>query len=342
MIAPTTDAGQAPRQLMKLVTGGWVAQTISVAARLGLADLLAEGPRSASELAAETNAHPRSLYRLLRALAVVGVFEELSDEQFQLTPLAELLRTDASHSLRYAAIMLGENHHYGAWGNLLGAVQSGGIAFNETFGVPVFDYFQAHPEAADVFNRAMTELSSNVHVAVVDAYDFTPFETIVDIGGGHGALLSAILRANPKLRGVLFDQPDVVAGAEPHLEARGVAERCHTAPGDFFQSVPAGGDAYLLATVIHDWTDEQSVQILRNVRRAIRPNGRLLLVEQVLQGPNADDFGKFADLNMLVMTGGGERTEAEFRELYARAGFELLRIVPTRSSSAVIEGAPVD
>jgi len=326
---------------MKFVTGAWVAQAISVAAKLGIPDLLAAGARTAADLAAQTNCHPRSLYRLLRALTTIGVFEELADEQFQLTPLAELLRTDSPHSLRYAAIMLGENHHYGAWGHLLGAVQSGGIAFDETFGVPVFKYFDSHPEAARVFNHAMTELSSNVHIAVVDAYDFTPFETIVDIGGGHGALLSAILRANPKLRGVLFDQPAVVEGAEPHLAARGVADRCHTAPGDFFQAVPEGGDAYVLATVIHDWTDDQSVEILRNIRRAIRPNGRLLLVEQVLKGPNAEDFGKFADLNMLVMTGGGERTEEEFRQLYERAGFELLRVIPTRSSSAIIEGAPV-
>lgn len=327
---------------MKLVTGTWVAQAISTAARLGIADLLAAGPQSVAHLASHCSCHERSLYRLLRALSTVGIFEELADARFQLTPLADPLRSDSPHSLRNAAIMLGEPPHYAAWGNLLGAVQSGGIAFNEVFGMPVFKYFGAHADAAEVFNHAMTELSSNVHVAVVNAYDFSRFETIVDVGGGHGALLSAILLANPQLRGVLFDQPSVVEGAEPHLEARGVAERCHTAPGDFFQAVPEGGDAYLLATVIHDWNDDESVQILRNIRRAIRPNGRLLLVEQVLKEPNTDDFGKFADLNMLVMTGGGERTESEYRELYRRAGFELLRIVPTRSSSAIIEGAPAD
>jgi SAM-dependent methyltransferase len=326
---------------MKLVTGTWVAQAISAAAKLGIADLLADGPRSAEDLAAACSCHPRSLYRLLRALAGLRIFEELDGRQFQLTPLAEDLRSDSPHSLRYATIMLGEQHHYGAWGHLFGAIQSGGIAFNDLFGTPVFKYFDEHPEAADVFNRAMTELSRKAHFAVVDAYDYSRFETIVDVGGGHGALLSAILLANPRLRGVLFDQPAVVEGAEPHLAARGVTERCRTAPGDFFRAVPEGGDAYILATVIHDWNDDESVRILKNIRRAIRPDGRLLLVEQVLKGPNEHDFGKFADLNMLVMTGGGERTEAEYRALYERAGFELLRIVLTRSSSSIIEGAPV-
>jgi len=327
---------------MKLVTGTWVSQAISVAAKLGVADKLAAGPRSADDLAVDCACHARSLYRLLRALASIGIFSELPDRRFQLTPLAEDLRSDSSHSMRYAAIMLGEPHHYGAWGNLHGAVQSGGIAFNEVFGVPVFEYFDRNAEADDVFNRAMTELSRNAHFAIIDAYDFSHIETLVDVGGGYGALLSAILLANPHLQGVLFEQPHVIDEGSSYLESSGAADRIRTAPGDFFQAVPEGGDAYILSTVIHDWNDDESVQILQNIRRAIRPEGRLLLVEQVLQGPNASDFGKFADLNMLVMTGGGERTEAEFRELYARAGFELLRIIPTRSSSAIIEGAPVD
>lgn len=327
---------------MKLVTGTWVAQAISVAAKLGIADKLAAGPRSADDLATECACHARSLYRVLRALASIGIFAELADRQFQLTPAAEDLRSDSPHSMRYAAIMLGEPHHYRAWGNLHGAVQSGGIAFNEVFGVPVFEYFDRNAEADDVFNRAMTELSRNAHFAIIDAYDFSGIETLVDVGGGYGALLSAILLANPHLQGVLFEQPHVIDEGSEYLESHGAANRIRTAPGDFFQAVPEGGDAYILSTVIHDWNDDESVQILQNVRRAIRPDGRLLLVEQVLQGPNESDFGKFADLNMLVMTGGGERTEAEFRELYERAGFELLRIIPTRSSSAIIEGAPVD
>lgn len=323
-------------EMMGLVTGSWISQVIYVAAKLGLADRLAEGPKTAAELAFATQVDERSLYRLLRAAASIGIFRELDDSQFESTPLGDTLRDDSPHSVRATAIMMGAEH-YVAWGHLLDGIRTGRTPFELAYELPVFDFFDRHPEAAETFHRAMFELTSQTHVAVAKAYDFSSLKTVVDVGGGHGTLLAAILKAHPTVRGVLFDLPKVVRGASELLERKGVADRCEIAGGDFFESVPAGGDAYILSTVIHDWEDERSVAILRNIANVIPPDGKLLLVERVLAGANEQDFGKFADLNMLVMTGGQERTADEFERLLAMAGFRLTRILPTASSSSIVE-----
>ena len=323
-------------KLLRMLTGNWTAQALYVAAKLGVADHLVDGPVDCDRLAQLTGSHPEALYRLLRALAGLGLFVEDHERRFGLTPLGEELRDNVPFSMRHVAIMLGEEH-YAAWGRLIDAVRSGQTAFELLYDQPVFDYFGNHLEAAATFNRAMTQLAHQTHVAVVDAYDFGPYRLVADLGGGHGALLAAILRANPHLRGLLFDLPAVVAGADEFLAAPDVRSRASVAGGDFFEEIPAGCDVYVMSTVIHDWHDEAAMAILGNVRRAMTPDARLLLVERVLKSPNEPDFGKLADLNMLVMTGGLERTADEWRTLLEGSGFRLRDIIPTRTTSCVIE-----
>lgn len=331
--------GEAAGQMIRLVTGYWTSQAIYVAAKLDIAERLADGPRSIDELAEATETHPRSLYRVLRALASIGIFTEQSDGRIAQTALSDCLRRDAPASIRSSAIMMGEEH-FVAWGHLLDGVRTGQTVFDQVYGMPVFPYFEAHPEASEIFNQAMVELTNQTHVAVADAYDFSEIDTIVDVGAGHGALLRAILKAHPHLRAILFDQPAVVTGAAERLQKWDLADRCRTVGGDFFESVPAGGDAYILSTVIHDWDDQRSIRILKNIRAVMPPQGKLLLVEQVLKGPNEPDFGKFMDLNMLVMPGGMERTADEFERLLDASGFEMTRVLKTKSSSSIVEGVP--
>jgi ubiquinone/menaquinone biosynthesis C-methylase UbiE len=251
--------------------------------------------------------------------------------------LAETLRRDAPGSMRaFAMAELGQEHFI-AWGNLLHSVKTGEIAFDNHFGQPVWEYYAAHPEDAAVFNDAMTGLTEMVNAAVVPAYDFSGFRKIVDVGGGHGALLAAILKSNPAARGVLFDLPHVAEGAEARLVAEGVRDRCEIASEDFFKSVTEGGDAYVMKFIIHDWDDEKSVAIMKNIHRAMADGGKLLVIEQIVPEDNSPAFAKFIDINMLVMTGGRERTEKEFAELFAAAGFRLTRVVPTKSPFCVIE-----
>jgi len=227
------------------------------------------------------------------------------------------------------------------WGNFLGAVQTGKTAFDSTFGEPVFDYLAKHPAESAVFNEGMTGFTSVIAPAVVEAYDFSQFGTIVDVGGGHGILVNTILAANPKLKGIVFDSPNVTVGASEPIRAAGLADRCQAIGGDFFQSVPAGGDAYLMKHIIHDWPDDAATKILANCRKAVNPGGKLLLVELVIRPGNEPDFGKLMDLEMLVIASGKERTEAEYRALLAAAGWKLTRIIPTKSPAQVIEGQPI-
>jgi len=320
----------------QMATGHWVSKAIYVAAQLGLADLLADGPKSVGELAAGAGADAPTLHRLMRALAGVGIFKQEADARFQLTPLAELLRTGPG-SLRGMALHLGESASWMAWDGLLESVRTGESAFRAVHGVEVFPYYAAHPESDEPFNEAMVAASGVVAEAVTGAYDFTPFGKIVDVGGGHGGLLTAILRAAPDARGVIFDQPQVAAGARASVEAAGLASRCETAGGDFFESVPEGGDAYVLKWIVHDWDDERALRILRNCRRAMREGGRLLLVEGVVPEGNEPAMAKMMDLQMLVMTGGRERTAREFRALLAEAGFEMTRVVATNSPVSIVE-----
>lgn len=326
--------------LLQMMTGYWVSQSVYIAAKLGIADLLGDGPKQFEALASITQTHSQSLYRLLRALASVGVFSESTPGFFELTPKAALLQSDAPHSMRGLAVMYGEEQ-YQAWGDMLKSVATGDTAFERVFGTSYFPYLAGHPESDETFNQAMTAWSAQLDAAVLAAYDFSQFQTVVDVGGGHGRLLAAILRAHPRMRGVLFDQPHVVAGAGALLRERGVTERCETVGGDFFVELPRGADAYVLAQIVHDWDDQRSLTILKNCRRVIAPSGKLLLVEMVIAPGNEPDFGKFLDLHMLALVGGRERTEAEYRTLLAEAGFRLTTTVPTQAGSSVVEAIPV-
>ena len=336
----STPASQPPAVMLQMMTGYWVSQALYVAAKLGVADLLADGPRPVEELATATQTHAQSLRRVLRALASVGVFTEASPGTFALTPLAAMLRTGIPGSMRALAIMYAEEQ-YRAWGDVLHSVQTGQTAFEQQFGASYFAYLAQHPEADRVFNEAMTGWTAQIVSAVVDAYDFSPFKTIVDVGASYGTLLAAILKSNPSVQGILFDQPHVVAAAGEHLAAAGVADRCTLAGGDFFVAAPAGGDAYVLAQILHDWDDEHCIAILQQCRRVIPAHGKLLVIELVLPPGEEPSFGKWLDLHMLVLLGARERTAAEYNALFRAAGFEQARVVPTTAGPSIVEAVPV-
>jgi ubiquinone/menaquinone biosynthesis C-methylase UbiE len=323
--------------LMQMMLGSLVSQAVSVAAKLGVADLVASAPKTAEELAAETGAHAPSLYRLLRALACVGVFRERADGRFEQTPVSETLRSDAVGSTRDMAIFWGEEWHWRVWGYTYESVLTGEPVWERANGAPVFEHLAQNPEAARVFDRAMTSLSKSAAAAVLEAYDFSGIERIVDVAGGEGGVLTSILAAYPRLKGVLFDLGHVVENARRRVESLGLAGRCELVAGDFFESVPAGADAYVMKHIIHDWDDERATVILRNVARAMRDGGRVLLVENVItEGPESN-FGKILDLEMLTSPGGKERTTEEYRALFEAAGLRLARVVPTKSAFSVVE-----
>jgi len=326
--------------LQRLVAGSHVSQAISVAATLGIADLLADGPRSSDELAAATNAHPPSVYRLLRALAAVGVFHEEDDRRFSLTPTGDLLRSDAPGSVRGWATFLGRPYIRESWSALEHSVRTGENAFEHVHGTDVWRYRAERPDESEIFDRAMQSMTGGVNKALVSAYDFGRFGTVVDVGGGNGALLAGLLAANPELRGIVFDQEHVVANAGPVLAAAGVAGRCEIVSGSFFEEVPRGGDAYVMKSIIHDWDDERSTEILQVCRRAMSDSAMLLLIERIVEAPNEGWRTKFMDLNMLVNPGGQERTLGEWETLLERAGYNLVEVTPTQAGVAVIAGSP--
>ena len=325
--------------LLGLINGFQITQAIHVAAALRVADHLSDGARSAGELAALTKSHPDALYRLLRALAAVGVFQEEEGRKFTLTPMSDCLRTDSATPLGAWAEVVGSPYYWRVWGHLLHSVQTGENAFQNLNGKDVWQFRAEHPEDGATFDRAMTQLSRGGAEAVIRAYDFSAFRYIVDVGGGHGLMLAAILRAHPHLRGTLFDQPHVVAGAKAVLAERGVVERCDIVGGSFFETVPEGADAYLMRVVIHDWEDDEAIAILKVCRRAMGETAKLLLIERLIAPPNEMPAAKFGDLNMLVLPGGRERTREEFSDLFARSGFELTRVFPAGILN-VIEARP--
>ena len=330
----------ADRQLLiRMINGGLITQLIHVAAQLGIADVLAEGAQTSEELARRVGAHPHALYRVLRALASLGVFAETPEGRFEMTALALPLQTNAPESLRALAIMWGETF-WQPYGELLQSVRTGEVAFTHVHGMGLFDYLQHHPQAGEIFHAAMTNLTRPHAAAVLAAYDFTDILTVVDVGGGNGTLVAAILHAYPQMRGVLFEQADVLAGARQTLENAGVLSRCALESGDFFQEVPHGGDAYLLKDIIHDWEDARAIAILENCRRAMGARSKVLLIERAMPVGNAPAPGKLIDITMLTITGGLERTEVEYRDLLARAGLRLNRVLPTASEMIVIEGVP--
>jgi len=326
--------------MTQMIFGKWVAMALSVAAKLRIADSLATGPKSIADLAAETETHAPSLYRVLRALASVGVFAEDADARFRQTPLSAVLRSDVPGSMRAVADYCGADWSWRPWGRLLDTVRTGDTAFDAVFGEQAFDYLAKHPDESAVFNEGMTSFSMQESPAVAEAYDFSPFDTIVDVGGGHGHLLCTILAKYPGPQGIVFDAPHVVAGATPRIAELGLAHRCRAEGGDFFAVVPTG-DAYVMKHIIHDWPDDKSTTILRNCRTAAKPGAKLLLVEMVIPPGNGPSPGKLLDLEMLVIASGKERTETEYAELLAGAGWKLTRIVSTKSPTSVIEGVAV-
>lgn len=344
MTEDTSNAGDEPvtdaDRLMGLVASAAISQAMAVAAELGLADLLADGPRMADELARATGCHAPSLQRLMRALASADLCEEREDGSFALTAMGALLGGHAGHGLRSWAIWWGK-YRWPVWGKLRHSVATGESAVG--IGGATVGMRQLHqdPAAAAVFHRAMSERSRVVASAVVGACDFSGTKRLVDVGGGYGEMLAAILLAYPAMQGVLFDQAHAMDGARQHLARAGVIDRCELVPGDFFESVPGGADAYLLKTVIHDWNDEQSALILRNCRTAMAPRSKLMLVEQVMPermtASPAHLRAAVHDLNMLVMLGGRERTASEFRNLLAAVGLLLTGITRTALDFNVIE-----
>ena len=335
--------GPSPRDaLLRMTNSFQVSQAIHVAAVLGVADLLAQKPRSAEDLAGATGAHAPTLYRLMRALASEGIFVEMADGTFVSTPTAEYLQTDTPGSLRAWAVYAGREPFWSCWGHLLRSVETGEPAFPALYGSSVWEHRATRPEEGALFNAAMTSISAGVVRAIRDSYDFSRTGVLVDVGGGQGTLLAAILAVNPALRGILFDQPHVVATVGGSLERAGVAGRCEVSGGDFFDAMPEGADAYLLKSVVHDWDDAAALDLLRTCRGAISATGRLLVVEPIIRpGNEPDDGARFSDLNMLVMLGGRERTEEDFQKLYAEAGFRLTDILPTGTVFNIIEGEPV-
>lgn len=323
--------------LTQIMLGSLAAQALYVPAKLGIADLLADGPKSVEELATATDTHAPSLYRVLRAVASLGVFTEQENQKFALNANAEPLLSNRPNSMRDMTIFMGEDWHWEVWGKTMYSVRTGKSAWAEMHGEDVFGYFKENSEALGIFNRAMTSLSALSTKAVIEAYDFTGINTLIDIAGGHGRLLTDILEANPSTRGVLFDMPQVIEGARENVAKTKAADRVEFVAGDFFESVPAGGDAYIMKHIIHDWDDERALTILRNIKRAMNPGGRVLLVESVIADGNNQDFSKLMDIEMLVSPGGKERTAAEYEDLFARAGLRLTRILPTKSAYSVIE-----
>jgi hypothetical protein len=327
--------------MQELVLGAWISQGITAVADLGVADALAAGPLPIDELAGRVRADPDALGRLLRALISKGIFARRDDGRYELTPLAEQLRSDVPASMAAMARFIGSRQHREHWSLLTDAIKTGRSGVPALRGKGFFDYLGDEPEFAQIFNDAMTGLSGLSIGPVVDAYDFTRFGTIVDVAGGHGRLLAAILASAPDAQGVLYDLPEVIAGASALLRENGVAERVRLAEGSFFDGVPAAGDAYVLKHIIHDWDDEPSVRILRNVRSAAAPGAALLLIETVIPEDDSASVAKWVDMEMLVINDGRERTAGEYRRLFDEAGFEMIGVVDTASRFSIIEGRAV-
>ncbi|MGD9764173.1 MAG: methyltransferase [Candidatus Binatia bacterium] len=323
------------------ITAFWLSQLIFVAARLGIADALSRGPLSAEAIAEKVGAHAPSIRRVLRALASAGVFAEQADGRFRLTRTAATLRSDVPGSLRNYALMQSGQWVWNAWGHLLHGVTTGELPFDHVYGMPVFEYLRTHPDEDRLFSASMASLSSTENAAVARGYNFGRFRSLVDVGGAHGHLLACILQRHRRLRGVLYDQPQVVAGAAASgfISAPAIASRCTAVGGDFFVEVPASADAYLLKYITHNWSDERAARILTNCRTAMAPRGRVFVVDHVVKPDNAPGWAKLLDVNMMVATTGHERTRNQFEELFARAGLRLLRVHPTAVALRILEGA---
>ena len=328
-----------PAVMFGLITGRWVSHLIFVATKLELADLLKDGPRTVEELARAAEVQAPALYRLLRTLASFGVFAETQDKRFKLTPLAATLQKGVPGSIRAVALHHSLRYREDAWAQLLHGIKTGEVPFLKAHGVSYFEYLEKHPEEFAIFNESMTSMSSTENPAIAAAYKFAGIRKLVDLGGGHGTLLATILRASPKLKGVLFDQPSdgTRAKQDRQLAAKGVGERCTIETGDFLEAVPEDGDAYIIKRVLHDWNDEQCAKILANCRAVMSQKGKVLVVESIIPPGNEPDRGKLVDMQMLII-GGRERTKKEFATLFRKAGLKLTRVVPTKCPLSIVEG----
>ena len=328
---------ESPRQeLFSLTQGYKTTQALYVAAKLGVADHLQHGPKEAEELAKEVQANPKALFRLMRHLAALGIFTQDESGKFGLTPLGELLCTDNPESMRYGAIFTGEEN-YKAAGNLLHSVRTGETAFNNLYGKGHFDWLAEHADASSTFNKAMAQ-SLRRQGNPVESYDYSGKRVVVDVGGGRGDLISSVLVANPAMEGILFDLPQGSAEARSVLQAKGVENRCHIKTGSFFDSIPAGGDVYVLSRILHDWPDDKAATILANCRKAIKDDGTLLIRDSVIS--DNDVQGSTMDITMMIMTGGKERTEAEWKNLLQTTGFDLTRVYKQEGQFDLIEAKP--
>jgi len=323
---------------MKFIVGKWISKPIYVAAELGIADMLAEDPKSIEELAQTSQSHAPSLYRMMRALASVGIFFETEGKRFELTPMAECLKNGA---MRSVALMFNSDWSDKAWGYFLDSVKTGDTAFEKAHGMSVSDWLENNPQAAKVFNEANAVKAVNSHRAIVDVYDFSGVNTLTDVGGGLGALMAEILIVNPLMNGVVADIPSVIQKARKIIRSRGLEDRCEAVGCDFFKEIPAGSDGYLMSHILHDWSAEQCKTILTNCHKAMKPESKLLVVEMIVPPGNQPSMAKLLDLEMLVTTGGCERTEKEFKILLETSGFKLSRTIATKESIFVIEGIRV-
>jgi hypothetical protein len=325
------------QQLDRMITAYWISQAIYAAAKFSIADHLAAGPRSVEELASATSTRPDALYRLLRALASVGIFAEGEPRRFSLTPLAEPLRSDLPGSKRALALMSGDEQ-FRAWAEIDYSIQTGKPSFEKVYGQPVFDYLRDHPTQAQIFDAAMVGIHGRESAALLDAYDFSGCGVLADIGGGNGSQIITVLERYPAMKGILFDLPHVIERARSQIASAGCQDRCELVGGSFFDAVPQGADFYTLRHIIHDWDDEKSLAILGNCQQAMSASSKLLVVESVIPPGNEPFNGKLLDLVMLLIPGGKERTQDEYRALFAEAGLELTRVVPTGTEVSIIEG----
>ena len=328
-------------QLIQMVTGFWVSRLVYAAAALDLAGHLADGPMSAAELAVPTHTHGPTLHRFMRTLASIGILTEDSSHRFSLTPLGEALKTGAPGSARATVLSFGGDRQWRSWEHLIYSLETGKTGMEKAFGVGSFDYFAQHPQEGSYFSESMVGFYGNEPPAVAAAYDFSRFQTVVDVGGGTGNLIAAVLGRHSGPRGILFDQSHTVKEAPALLEAQGIADRVLIDGGDIFEGIPRGGDAYLLSHVIHCWREDQCIMILNNCRKAMNPDGRILIVESVLPAGDTPHLGKMNDMVMLVLPGGQERTEEEYSTLLEKAGLRLTQVIPTESAASIIEAVLV-
>lgn len=320
-----------------MATACWVSRLVAIAAEIKLADHFAGGPKTAADLAGPTGTHARTLHRYMRSLANFGLLTHVEGEAFALTELGQALRSDAPGGARSTILAMAGPWEWKAWGEFRHSLETGNTAFDKAFGMPLFDYLAQHPAEAAQFSEAMVGIHGAEPPAVAEAYDFSGGGVIIDVGGATGNMLGHILKRHPQPRGVLFDRPHVVTEAPALLDAHGVSQRVTIEHGNFFEGVPAGGDYYILSHIIHDWNEEQCLTILGHVRKAMKPGSKLLIVEFVLPEGNTPHFGKLADMVMLAIPGGEERTAAEYDVLLKKAGMRMTRVVPTKSDVSIVE-----